>query len=122
MSKDWGIKNFVNCLEKIVYTTKIKCKNFLDIGEFPIISQEQDHINGYWNNSNDLFRIKKPVVIFGDHTKVLKFVDFDFVLGADGVKILQPINEIEPRYFYYYLQNVNLGDLGYARHYRLLKK
>jgi len=44
MSKDWGIKNFVNCLEKIVYTTKIKCKNFLDIGEFPIISQEQDHI------------------------------------------------------------------------------
>jgi len=122
MKENWVIKDFENCLEKIVYTTKIKRKNFLEIGEFPIISQEKDHINGYWKNSNDLFRIKKPVVIFGDHTQVLKFVDFDFVLGADGVKILQPINEIDPRYFYYYLQNVNLSDLGYARHYRLLKE
>lgn len=120
--KGWEIKEFEECLEKVVYTNKIQRKDFCESGDYPIVSQEQEFTNGYWNNSNDLFRIKKPVVIFGDHTQVLKYVDFDFVLGADGVKILQTKSEIEPRYFYYYLQNVNLGSLGYARHYRLLKE
>jgi type I restriction enzyme S subunit len=121
MKQGWEIKKFEDCLEKVVYTTKIQKKDFLEIGDYPIISQEKDFINGYWNDSNDLFKVKKPIVIFGDHTQVLKYVDFDFVLGADGVKILQPTNSIDPRFFYYFLQNINLGSLGYARHYRLLK-
>lgn len=122
MKQGWEIKEFEDCLEKVVYTNKIQRKDFLEVGDYPIISQEQDFINGYWDNSNDLFVVKKPIVIFGDHTQVLKYVDFDFVLGADGVKILQPTNSIEPRFFYYFLQNINLGSLGYARHYRLLKE
>lgn len=122
MKQDWEIKDFEDCIEKIVYTNKIQRKDFLENGKYPIVSQEQDFINGYWNNSDDLFEVKKPIVIFGDHTQVLKYVDFDFVLGADGVKILQPKKEIEPRFFYYYLQKINLGSLGYARHYRLLKE
>jgi len=122
MKQGWEIKGFEDCLEKVFYTNKILRKDFLTDGKYPIISQEQDFINGYWDNSDDLFKVKKPIVIFGDHTKVLKFVDFDFVLGADGVKILQPKDGIEPRYLYYYLQNLNLGSLGYARHYRLLKE
>lgn len=118
----WEIKNFEDCLEKVIYTNKIQRKDFLISGEYPIISQEQDFVNGFWTNSDDLFKVKKPIVIFGDHTQVLKYVDFDFVLGADGVKILQPKNDIEPRFFYYFLQSINLGSLGYARHYRLLKE
>ena len=122
MKEDWKIREFEDCIEKVHYTNKIQRKDFLESGKYPIISQEQDYINGYWNNPNDLFRIKKPIIIFGDHTQVLKYIDFDFVLGADGVKILQPTNELDPRYFYYYMQNLNLGSLGYARHYRLLKE
>jgi type I restriction enzyme S subunit len=122
MKQGWEIKEFEDCLEKVVYTNKIQRKDFLEVGDYPIISQEQDFINGYWDNSDDLFKVKKPIVIFGDHTQVLKYVDFDFVLGADGVKILQPKNNIDPRFFYYFLQNINLGSLGYARHYRLLKE
>jgi len=122
MKAGWEIKEFEDCLEKVVYTKKIKRKSFLANGEYPIISQEKNLINGYWNNVADLFEVKIPVVIFGDHTQVLKFIDFSFVLGADGVKILQPKKDIEPKYFYYYLKNVNLSSLGYARHYRLLKE
>lgn len=122
MKQDWEKVEFENCLEKVVYTNKIQRKDFLENGEYPIISQEQDFINGYWDNSDDLFKIKKPVVIFGDHTQVLKYVDFDFALGADGVKILQPKTNIDSRFFYYYLQSITLGSLGYARHYRLLKE
>ena len=122
MKKGWEIAEFENCLDKVTYTNKIQRKDFKEEGIYPIVSQEKDFINGYWDNEDDLFRVEKPVVIFGDHTQIIKFVDFDFVLGADGVKILKPQDKIDPKYFYYFLQNVDLGSLGYARHYRLLKE
>lgn len=86
------------------------------------MSQEKDLVNGYWNDSSDIFKIKKPVVIFGDHTQILKYIDFDFILGADGVKILQPKDFLNPKFFYHLLRSINLKSLGYARHYRLLKE
>ena len=118
----WEVKEFEECLDKVAYPTKIQRKDFLESGDFPIVSQEQDLINGYWNNSEDLVKVTKPIIIFGDHTQVLKFIEFDFVLGADGVKILKPIAKIESKFFFYCLQSVNLRSLGYARHYRLLKE
>lgn len=120
--KNWQIIKFEDCLDKVVYTNKIQRKDFLKSGIFPIISQESENINGYWDDEKDLFKCKKPVVIFGDHTQVLKYVDFDFVLGADGVKILQPKEILDSRFFYFLLQSVDLKSLGYARHYRLLKE
>ncbi len=122
LPEGWSVKKFEACIEKVIYTKKIKQKEFLENGEFPIVSQEQDLINGFWDNSNDLFYVKNSIVIFGDHTKIIKFIDFNFVLGADGVKILQPNNNLNTRFLYYFLQNINLIDLGYARHYKLLKR
>ncbi|MEN9921637.1 MAG: hypothetical protein RLZZ517_615 [Candidatus Parcubacteria bacterium] len=122
MKKIWQTKNIEDCIEKVIYTSKIQRKDFLESGDFPIVSQEQEFINGYWNNRKDILSVKKPLVVFGDHTQILKFIDFDFVLGADGVKILQPKEFLYPKYFYYFLQNINLRSLGYARHYRLLKE
>ena len=122
MKNNWQIKKFIECLDKVVYTRKIYRKDFLESGSYPIISQESEFINGYWNNEKDLFRIKTPVIIFGDHTQVLKYIDFDFVLGADGVKILQSKTILNSKFFYYFLQSLTLKNLGYARHYRLLKE
>jgi type I restriction enzyme S subunit len=122
MKEGWEIKKFEDCIDKVIYSTKILRKDFLEYGKYPIISQEQDFINGYWDNSNDLFKVNEPIIIFGDHTKVIKYIDFDFVLGADGVKILKPKCNINPRYLYFFLKNIDLGSLGYARHYRLLKE
>lgn len=118
----WKFRDLEDCIERVTYTPKVQRKDFLNEGTFPIISQEQDFINGYWDDASAVFRVGKPVVIFGDHTQVIKYVDFDFVLGADGVKILRPTDELFSRYFYYFLQSVELKSLGYARHYRLLKE
>lgn len=118
----WEIKLFGQCIQKVKYTEKQPTKFFLPEGQFPIVSQEKELISGYSNNRNSVFSVKNPVVIFGDHTKVVKYIDFDFVIGADGVKILQPIEEINAKYFYYYLIHLHLRDLGYARHYKLLKE
>lgn len=121
MKVRWQARPFEECIEKVTYSPKIKRKDFLIDGAYPIISQEDEFINGYWDNEADLFKVTTPVVIFGDHTKVLKYVDFDFVLGADGVKILQPRNFLLPKFLFYQMQAVNLDSLGYARHYKLLK-
>ena len=122
MSSTWETKPFEKCIERVKKTPKIKRRDFLDQGDYPIVSQEAGLVNGYWNREGDLFKVPSPVVIFGDHTKAFKYVDFDFVLGADGVKILKPRDFLLPRFFFYQLQVANLDSLGYARHYRLLKE
>jgi len=122
MKTGWQSKPFDECIAKVKYTPKIPRQDFLDDGAFPIVSQEAEFINGYWNNEADLFKVSTPLVVFGDHTKVLKYIDFDFVLGADGVKILQPQDFLLPKFFYYQLQTAPLDSLGYARHYKLLKE
>jgi type I restriction enzyme S subunit len=122
MKNGWTKQSFEDCIEQVTYTQKIQRKDFLDDGAYPIVSQEEDFINGYWDNEADLFKVARPIVVFGDHTKVLKYVDFDFVLGADGVKILQPREFLLPKFFFYHLQAAKLDSLGYARHYKLLKE
>lgn len=122
MKHGWTYKKFEDCMEKVVYTSKILSKDYLEEGAFPIVSQEEELISGYWNNDKDLFHIIKPVVVFGDHTRVLKYIDFNFVLGADGVKILQPTDDIKAKFLYYYLKWFDVPSLGYSRHYKLLKE
>ena len=122
MTNGWRTAPFEECIEKVTYTQKVQRKDFLDDGAHPVVSQEEDFINGFWDNEADLFKVTTPIVIFGDHTKVLKYVDFDFVLGADGVKVLQPRDFFLPKFFFYQLQSLNLASLGYARHYKLLKE
>ena len=116
------IKDFEDCIDSVRIPAKINKKDFLVEGTFPIISQEEDFINGYWNNESDVIRIQKPVVVFGDHTKIFKYIDFDFVQGADGVKVLSPKDFLLPKYFYYQLLSLPLESLGYARHYKMLKE
>ena len=122
MKENWTYKKLEDSIEKVKYTTKIQSSDYKSEGLFPIVSQEDEMISGYWDNASDVFKVNKPVVIFGDHTRVLKYVDFDFVLGADGVKILQPIDGLIAKFFLYYLKWCKIPSLGYSRHYKLLKE
>lgn len=64
----------------------------------------------------------KDLIVFGDHTKVVKYVDFDFVAGADGIKVIKPDSVFFPKFVYYYLKIIDLPDKGYARHFQFLEK
>ena len=119
---DWPLLPFEECIEPVVYTAKVQRKDFLADGTYPVVSQEEAFINGFWDQEADVFRVERPLVVFGDHTRALKYIDFDFVLGADGVKVLKPKPFLHPRFFYYQLHTAKLDSLGYARHYRLLKE
>lgn len=122
MKQGWEILPFENCIKKVKYTAKIASSDYLTTGAYPIISQEEEMISGYWDKKEDVFAVSSPVVIFGDHTRVLKYVDFDFVLGADGVKILQPIDCLDAKFLMYFLKSYKIPSLGYSRHYKLLKE
>ena len=122
MIKDCEIRPFEKCIKKVKYTNKVPSQNFKESGLFPIISQEESFISGYWDAPEDVYHIDGPVVIFGDHSRHIKYVDFDFVIGADGVKILAPVDDIDAKYFYYYLKSQHIQSLGYSRHYKVLKE
>jgi len=109
-------------IESVKYPPKIKKSKFLKSGKYPIIDQSENFIAGYWNEGGNLFKIDKPIIVFGDHTRIFKYIDFDFVLGADGVKILKPVDKLLPKYFYYYLTTAKIKNLGYSRHYKELIK
>ena len=123
LPKDWGVVKFEDCLsDKKVKVSKLQQSQFLKIGKFPIVDQSQDLIAGYWDNDEDLFSSPLPIVVFGDHTRAFKFIDFPFVCGPDGTKILIPeISKVFPKFFYYYLKLLNIPSRGYNRHYSLLK-
>ena len=122
MKAGWKTNTLENCLERFRVPAKIQRKQFRETGEFPIVSQEADFVNGYWDESEDVCVLDRPVVIFGDHTQVLKYVDFDFVVGADGVKVLAPKPFIDAKYLYYFIMANRAPSLGYARHYRHVKE
>lgn len=101
---------------------KLKEKEYLINGEYPVIDQGKTKIGGYSNNKELLYSMDLPVIVFGDHTRSIKYIDFNFIQGADGVKVLKPKENWYPKCFYYALLSVPIQDLGYRRHFSIFKK
>ncbi len=103
---------------------KTKQKDYLKRGSVAVIDQGQQLIGGYTNNDNMVVSCDLPVIVFGDHTRVVKYISFPFGAGADGIKVLQPKQSILPKFLYYSTQYLvlKLEDRGYARHYQYLEK
>ena len=101
---------------------KIPTGDYLEAGLHPIIDQGQSEIAGYTNETEGLFTTV-PAIIFGDHTRVLKYVDTPCFLGADGVKLLKAkIPNPNYKYLYYALSSANIPNTGYNRHFKWLKE
>ena len=103
---------------------QIQTKNILKEGLFPVISQGKNFIDGYSNNYSKVIHLNNtPAIMFGDHTKNVKYINFDFIIGADGTKFFTPYLA-NPKYIYYAILYFSyiIDSRGYARHYSLLKK
>ncbi|NNH79694.1 restriction endonuclease subunit S [Rhizobium laguerreae] len=101
-------------------SSQVPKPQYLTNGEIPIVDQGREFIAGFTDQQSRYVRV--PAIIFGDHTKVLKWVDFAFCPGADGVQVLKARSSTDIRFGYYLLQATPLPDLGYSRHMRELKK
>ncbi|MET3732498.1 restriction endonuclease subunit S [Moheibacter stercoris] len=117
-------KDFVfNQLGKVKSTTKIKSSEFQNEGEIPVVDQSRAFIAGYTDDENSKIHYEgQPYIVFGDHTRILKLINFDFARGADGTQIIMSKNSSMPQHlFYFSLLNIDLSNYHYARHYKYLK-
>lgn len=104
-------------------TNRVKTSDYQATGQTPVVDQSRAEIAGFTDDPDARFEAPLPVVVFGDHTRILKYVDFPFARGADGTQILRAEPEtVDPRYFYYALHTVDLSSYGYARHFKYLKE
>ena len=109
-------------VETITPPIKIQKTAFGAAGRFPIIDQSQDAIAGWTDDEAALVRPIKPLVVFGDHTCAIKFVETPFAQGADGIKILQTVEGLDPRFLFQVLRARPLESDGYQRHWSKLKE
>ena len=118
--KGWQKKQFEDC---VVLPTKIKgLKNseYKASGLYPIFDQAKEYISGYTDDENFLNK-NFPTILFGDHTRILKYIKSPFVLGADGTKIFWSKEGLDSDFLYYSLLNINIPNTGYNRHFKFLK-
>jgi len=121
----WNKYPFEDCIidNKIGRANQINASEILTNGQFPVVDQGQDFIAGYTNETEKVISDGLPYIIFGDHTRCFKYVDFPFVVGADGTKILSPNTDLfDPKYFFFQLLSFEIQNRGYNRHYKLLKE
>jgi type I restriction enzyme, S subunit len=102
---------------------KLQQRLYQSTGRFAVVDQGASLIGGFTDDAALVATVQPPAIIFGDHTKAVKWIDGPFVLGADGVKILSPCDRLDKRFAYHFLKTVRLpDDAGYSRHYKFLKR
>jgi type I restriction enzyme S subunit len=120
--ENWDSIKIGDCLSSEKTAKKIRASEILSEGIIPVIDQSTDFIAGFTNDKTSLLKFKEPRILFGDHTRVLKLINFDFARGADGTQVLISNNSRMPQHlFYHTLLKIDLSNYGYARHYKFLK-
>lgn len=118
----WPFVKIGDVVQSVPPPTKIPKTEFKTEGSFPIIDQSLEEIAGWTNEKSALVIVDKPMVIFGDHTCSVKYVQKSFAQGADGIKILLTNDQLIPKYLFYVLKNKPLKSDGYQRHFTKLKR
>lgn len=118
----WKKELIGNLIGKTIRSKQVKTAEYLNEGIIPVIDQSRDFIAGYTNDLETIVDIGRPVIVFGDHTRILKYIQFPFAKGADGTQLIVSNNANMPQSLLYYsLIAVDLSNYHYARHFKYLK-
>lgn len=116
----WQEKKLLDCLDIPSKITGIKLSEYEKEGEFPVFDQGQDYISGFSSNK-DLVVSDVPAILFGDHTRIVKYIKSPFVAGADGTKIFWVKDSFDSTFLYYVVLNQKIPNTGYNRHFKFFK-
>ncbi|WP_240797189.1 restriction endonuclease subunit S [Vibrio tasmaniensis] len=120
---EWKVLPFLEVFEDVTSKgKKVKKENYQTTGDIPVVDQGQKFFGGYTDEANKITGVELPAIVFGDHTKTFKYVEVDFAIGADGVKLLNPKVGADKKFLFYYLKQLKLEDAGYSRHFKFLKE
>ena len=118
----WKKELIGDLIGKVIRSKQVKTADYMKKGEIPVVDQSRDFIAGYTNDPETVVNIGCPVIVFGDHTRILKYIQFPFAKGADGTQLIVSDNENMPQSLLYYsLIAVDLSNYHYARHFKYLK-
>ncbi|WP_169380628.1 restriction endonuclease subunit S [Thermomonas fusca] len=119
----WTVKPFDEAFrDTTAGNAKLQSKQFQESGAIAVIDQGQSQVAGYTDDESLLYKGEFPAVVFGDHTRIFKFVDHPFVLGADGVRVLTSKEGFNPLFAYWHCQMLDIPSAGYSRHFKFLKE
>ncbi|WXL26004.1 restriction endonuclease subunit S [Ectopseudomonas mendocina] len=119
--EEWSYTKFNNLFKvKNKKSAQVKSTNYQESGSTPVVDQGKQLIAGYCNNDDTYSDI--PAIVFGDHTRCLKWIDFEFCPGADGTQVLDTKDGFHKKFGYYLLCFKEIPNLGYSRHMRELKE
>ena len=117
----WDHAKIADLVETVTPPKKLTTSTYLADGRFPIIDQSPSYICGWTNDDEAVITRPLPVIVFGDHTCVLKFVDQPFAQGADGIKIFTARRCVSTVYLYHQLSHRPVVMEQYKRHFSTLK-
>jgi restriction endonuclease S subunit len=120
----WTSDTVENSLQPLtrITTRKLNTAEYRAEGRYPIVDQGQRQIAGWTDSLDAVITEPLPLIVFGDHTRIFKFIDFPFVRGADGTQLLRPRSGIDPLFFFYACRSIDLQTRGYNRHFSILKQ
>ncbi|WP_207390041.1 restriction endonuclease subunit S [Phytopseudomonas daroniae] len=119
---EWEVKKLGDLISTITPPKRLLTTDYLSNGLIPIIDQSQSYISGWTNDAAAIIDDQLPLIIFGDHTCILKLANQPFAQGADGIKIIKPNNSIQTEFLYQSLQFRPLVMEQYKRHFSTLKE
>lgn len=121
--KHWDELAFLEAVSDVTAgSPKLQKQDYLTDGKYQVIDQGQATVGGYTDNPDLLAKVEAPTIIFGDHTRIFKYIEHPFCLGADGTKILEPKANLDRRFLFYYLSSLHIESAGYSRHFKFLKE
>ena len=118
----WEVKRLGELIETVTPSKKLQTADYLSEGRYPIIDQSLAPIAGWTDDESAVIREHLPLIVFGDHTCVIKIVSVPFCQGADGIKILATKREVDPYFLYEFLLAFPIQQKEYRRHFSILKQ
>lgn len=119
----WKIETVGSLLRKIPRTKQILTSDYQVSGNIPIVDQSRDFIAGYTNDTDACVKPQDAIIVFGDHTRILKYITFPFAKGADGTQLIVSNSDCMPQsLFYFSIIHIDLTNYHYARHFKYLKE
>ena len=114
---DWPIERFGSVTSTVTPPKKIQKSEFQQVGRYPVIDQSQVAVAGRTDDETALVDAAVGLVIFGDHTCAVKYIEEPFAQGADGIKIIRAGDRLLPKFIYFYLLGHPIEQDGYKRHF-----
>ncbi len=124
LPEGWEKKKVGELIIKTPRTKQVSANKYQKSGQIPIIDQSRNYIAGYTDDMDCIVKVTVPYIVFGDHTRILKYISFSFAKGADGTQLIMSndLKRMPQSLFYISLKGIDLSSYSYARHFKYLKE